>query len=73
MMREEYFYMIIGPTAHSIQQLATGSTTKGSEFESWWEQECSLLHVVQNGSGAHPASYPMGTEVFFPEDKAAGP
>jgi hypothetical protein len=25
----------------------------GSEF--------SLLHVVQTGSGVHPASYPMGT------------
>jgi hypothetical protein len=24
------------------------------------------------GSGAHPASYPVGTRGFFPEDKAAG-
>jgi hypothetical protein len=22
-----------------------------------------LLHVVQTGSGAHPASYPMGTKL----------
>jgi hypothetical protein len=29
-------------------------------------------HRVQNGSGAHPASYPMGTRVSFPEGKAAG-
>jgi hypothetical protein len=26
----------------------------------------SLHHHVQNGSGAHPASYPMGTRGFFP-------
>jgi hypothetical protein len=35
----------------------------GSEF--------SLLHVVQTGSGAHPASYPMGTGSSFPGGKAA--
>jgi hypothetical protein len=27
---------------------------------------CSLLHSVQTGSGAHPASYPMGTADSFP-------
>jgi hypothetical protein len=32
----------------------------------------SLHHRVQNGSGAHPASYPMGTKGSFPGDKAAG-
>jgi hypothetical protein len=32
----------------------------------------SLHHRVQNGSGAHPASYPMGTRGSFPRDKAAG-
>jgi hypothetical protein len=31
-----------------------------SEFESRYGQEFSLLHVVQTGSGAQPASYPMG-------------
>jgi hypothetical protein len=29
-------------------------------------------HRVQNGSGAHPASYPMGTRDSFPGGKAAG-
>jgi hypothetical protein len=29
-------------------------------------------HCVQNGSGAHPASYPMGTRGSFPGGKAAG-
>jgi hypothetical protein len=28
--------------------------------------------VVQTGSGAHPASYPMGTKGSFPRGKAAG-
>jgi hypothetical protein len=29
------------------------------------------LHRVQNGSGAHSASYPMGTRGSFPGGKAA--
>jgi len=32
----------------------------------------SLRHHVQTGSGASPASYPMGTGASFPGDKAAG-
>jgi hypothetical protein len=32
----------------------------------------SLHHRVQAGSGAHPASYPMGTKGSFLEGKAAG-
>jgi hypothetical protein len=32
----------------------------------------SLHHRVQNGSGAHPASYPMGTKGSFPGGKVAG-
>jgi hypothetical protein len=32
----------------------------------------SLHHCVQNGSGAHPPSYPMGTKGSFPGGKAAG-
>jgi hypothetical protein len=31
----------------------------------------SLHHSVQNGSGAHPASYPMGTRGSFPGGKVA--
>jgi hypothetical protein len=46
--------------------------TKGPGFESRWGQELSLLHVVQTGSGAHPASYLMGTGGSFPGGKAAG-
>jgi hypothetical protein len=32
----------------------------------------SLHHHIQNGAGAHPASYPMGTKGSFPGGKAAG-
>jgi hypothetical protein len=32
----------------------------------------SLHHHIQNGSGAHPASYPMGTRGSFLGSKAAG-
>jgi hypothetical protein len=32
----------------------------------------SLHYSVQIGSGAHPASYPMGTRGSFPGGKAAG-
>jgi hypothetical protein len=32
----------------------------------------SLHHRVQNGFGAHPASYPMVTRGSLPEGKAAG-
>jgi hypothetical protein len=32
----------------------------------------SLHHRVQNGSGAHPASYLMGTRGSFPGGKASG-
>jgi hypothetical protein len=32
----------------------------------------SLHHRVQNGSGAHPASYPMSTRGSFSGSKAVG-
>jgi hypothetical protein len=32
----------------------------------------SLRHSVQNGPGAHSASYPMGTGGSFPAVEAAG-
>jgi hypothetical protein len=47
--------------AQSVQRLATGWTAEGSEFESRWGQEFSLLHIVQTGSAAHPTSYAVGT------------
>jgi hypothetical protein len=35
-------------------------------------QEFSLLHVIQTGSEAHPASYQMGTGGSFPWEKRPG-
>jgi hypothetical protein len=32
----------------------------------------SLHHRLQDGSGAHPASYPVGTRASFPGGKATG-
>jgi ABC-type Mn2+/Zn2+ transport system permease subunit len=37
----------------------------------WLDGRDSFLGSVQTGSGAHPASYPMGTAVSFPGGKAA--
>jgi hypothetical protein len=34
--------------------MATGWATEGSEFESRYGQEFSLLDLVQSGSGVHP-------------------
>jgi hypothetical protein len=53
--------------------LGYGLDDRGSRFrflaEAW---NFSLYHRVQNGSGAQPASYPMGTRGSFPGIKAAG-
>jgi hypothetical protein len=35
------------------------------------EASFSRLPVIQTSSGAHPASYPLGTGGFFPRGKAA--
>jgi hypothetical protein len=40
---------------------ARGWKIEGSEFESRWGQEFSILQIVQNGSEVHPTSYPMST------------
>jgi hypothetical protein len=39
-------------------------------FASWQGQNYSLFHGVQTNSGAHQASYPMGTRVSFPGGEA---
>jgi hypothetical protein len=41
--------------------MATGCTTEGPGFDFQEGQDFSLLHNVQTGSKAHPASYPVGT------------
>jgi hypothetical protein len=49
----------------------TGWTIEGSEFESLWRQELSLLHI-QTGCRIHPVSYPMSTEALSPGVKRPG-
>jgi hypothetical protein len=44
---------------------------RGQSSESRLGQEFSFLHIVQTDSGAHPASYTMGTGGSFPEGKTA--
>jgi hypothetical protein len=56
----------------SVQRLAAGWTTEGSQFESQYGKKSYLLHVVQPGSGVHPASYPVGNVSCFPRLKRAG-
>jgi hypothetical protein len=59
--------------AQLVQHWATGWTIRGSRFRfPAGAGNFSLHHRVQNGSGAHPASYPMGTRGSFPGDKGAG-
>jgi hypothetical protein len=49
-----------------------GLKTDGLEFESRWVKDFSLLHVVQTGSEAHPASCPMSTGGSIPGVKRQG-
>jgi hypothetical protein len=46
-----------------------GWTIEGSEYESRWGQEFSLLHLIQIGPRVHPASYPMSNGGFSPGGK----
>jgi hypothetical protein len=60
---EIYFSLIIG--------LRTGRSGSYGRFPAG-VGNFSLHHRVQNGSGAHPASYPMGSGGSFPGGEAAG-
>jgi hypothetical protein len=67
------FSLFIPPSHHTFSfflWLATGWKF-GVRFSAG-TGNFSLHHRVQNGSGAHPPSYPMGTGGFFPRDKATG-
>jgi hypothetical protein len=55
--------------AHSIQRWATGWMAR-VRFPAG-RRHFSPLHNVQTGPGAHPVSYPMGTEGNFPGGKEA--
>jgi hypothetical protein len=46
--------------------------TEGSEFESWYSHEFSLVHIVRIGSGTYPALYPARPGCSFPGIKWPG-
>jgi hypothetical protein len=48
--------------------IATGYRLGGRGYSPDRGSDFSLLHSVQTNSGAHPASYPMGTGGSFPGD-----
>jgi len=50
--------------------ITIGLDDRGSIRGKEWDSP--LHHRIQTDSGAHPASYPMGTEGSFAGDKAAG-
>jgi hypothetical protein len=53
-------------------ELVYGLDDRGSRFRfPAGDGNFSLHHRVQTGSGAHPASYPMGTRGSFPGSKAS--
>jgi hypothetical protein len=52
--------------AQSVWRLAAGWEAERSEFESRWERDIFLLHVILSGTRAHPVSYSVGTGVKRP-------
>jgi hypothetical protein len=66
---EPYLGFLYG-IAQSVQRHGT-CWTAGVRFLAG-ARDFSLLHSVQTGSGAHPASCPMGTKVPFSGSRAAG-
>jgi hypothetical protein len=46
--------------------MAKGWTTEGSKFESRYDLESSLLHIVLTGSEVHPSSNRKGIQGSFP-------
>jgi hypothetical protein len=56
----KYYFLYLGyiaaGIAQTVQRRVKGWTTEGSEFEFRGRKYFSPLHIVQTGSGAHPAS-----------------
>jgi len=65
-----YTFNEIREEAQSVQWLEYGRDSGGSILGRG--RDLSLRHRVQTGSGAHPASYTMGTVVLTPEIKRQG-
>jgi hypothetical protein len=56
--------------ALSVENLGYGLDDRGSFLCGENNENFSLRHRVHTGSGAHPASSPMGTGVPYPKGKA---
>jgi hypothetical protein len=71
----EYIYIYINKSRDSSVGIALGYglDDRGSRVQfPAGAGNFSLHHRVQNGSGAYPPSYPMGTRSSFPGGKVAG-
>jgi hypothetical protein len=67
------FPRLCGAGVASVNILSYGLDDRGSRVRfPAGAGNISPYHHVQNGSGAHPASNPMGTRGSFPGGKAAG-
>jgi hypothetical protein len=69
-----YFYLYLKSCDSSVGiALGYGLDDRDSRFRfPAGAGNFSLHQRVQNGSGAHPASYPVGTRSCFPGGKVAG-
>jgi hypothetical protein len=68
-------YLVSGKSHDSSVGIALGYGLNDRDFRVRFAAGAGnfFLHYrVQNGSGAHQASYPMGTRGFFTGGKAAG-
>jgi hypothetical protein len=68
---EKIFYMDYDSSVGIVLGYGLDDRGSGALFPVGAEN-FSLSHRIQNGSGAHSASYPMGTRGSFPGGKAAG-
>jgi hypothetical protein len=55
----------------SLSRYSDGLRAGLPKFDSRQGQDFSLVHNIQTGSGAHPASYPLVKGVLYPGGKAA--
>jgi hypothetical protein len=66
---------------YKYKDILKQSTRQRSRYSDWLRgrssspgrgKNCSILHVVETGTGAHPASYPMGAGTLSPGVKRPG-
>jgi hypothetical protein len=69
--KAQWFFYV--PSAyHTTSRYSDGLRAGRPGFDSRQRQNVSLLYSVQAGSGAHPASYPMGIGAISPGVKRQG-